>query len=416
VRDPDVLIVGAGPVGMFTALSLARAGVAVEVIDEGTRRAGHSYAVGLHARSALLLEQLGLLDALLPLGQPIDGVLMQGESEELWAGLERLSGGRSSGLAVPQDRLEAVMEAELARLGVVVRWDERLAQLDVLGDRPAATVDQLIRDSSGYAFAGNVTVVGRRRIERPSFVLGADGHRSMVARQLGVAARWRQPSETFAAFEVRLEPNLARRDVQLLVGHDGIDAIWPLRDGWSRCTFRVPEPAGDRVRTKDRAPWWISDQGSRDHLAALLAERAPWLGAPREIGWSGVARFERRVAASWGRGRVWLLGDAAHVASPLASHSLNRGLHEADELAAAIVANLAGTTNLRVLESWESRSRAEWDWLFSSRVRGSASWLVPGLNQMLQALPATGSALRELVGRLGLSVEVVAPVESAQTA
>ena len=51
MRNPDVLVVGAGPVGMFAALSLARAGVDVEVIDQAARRAGHSYAVGLHPAS-----------------------------------------------------------------------------------------------------------------------------------------------------------------------------------------------------------------------------------------------------------------------------------------------------------------------------------------------------------------------------
>jgi 2-polyprenyl-6-methoxyphenol hydroxylase-like FAD-dependent oxidoreductase len=395
---------------MFTALSLARAGVAVEVIDEAPRRAGHSYAVGLHARSVLLLEQLGLLESLLRVGQRIDGVMIQSRDEERWAGLEGLAGGGAFGLAVPQHHLEAALEGELGRRGVEVRWNERLADLDPLEDRPAATVDQLVRDSSGYAFAANVTVVGRRAALHPSFVVGADGHRSMVARQLGIAARWRQPSQAFAAFEVRLEGNANPHDLQLLLGDKGIDAVWPLRDGWSRCTFQLDESGfAPGSRTKDRAPWWISNEATRDQLSSLLAERAPWLPAPVEIGWSGLARFERRVAATWGRGRVWLLGDAAHVASPLASHSLNRGLHEADAIAGSMAAVLGGGAGLEALSAWENRSRGDWNWLFSSRVRGAERWLAQSgsADSLLQALPATGDALRELVGRLDMSVDDV---------
>src|SRR6185503_20493438 len=82
LSDLDVLVVGAGPVGMMAALSLQRAGLAVEVIDEGPRRAGHSYAVGLHPRSVLLLDRLGALDLLLPFAQRIDGVTLTGAGEE----------------------------------------------------------------------------------------------------------------------------------------------------------------------------------------------------------------------------------------------------------------------------------------------------------------------------------------------
>jgi 2-polyprenyl-6-methoxyphenol hydroxylase-like FAD-dependent oxidoreductase len=406
MRSPDVLVVGAGPVGMFTALSLARAGIAVEVIDEAGRRAGHSYAVGLHPRSVLLADQLGLLERVLPVGQRVDGVMLQGAYEERWVELAGLPGGAGFGLAVPQHQLEAALEAELDRRGVTVHWNARLAALDPAEERPAATVDQLVRDSSGYAFAANVTVVGRRRVLHPRFVIGADGHQSTVARQLGVVDRRRLPSQTFAAFEVHHGGDIRRHDVQLVLGNDGVDAIWPLRDGWSRCTFEVSErQIAEASREKDRATWWISDAEAKERLSELLAERAPWLPAPAEIGWSGMARFERRVAAAWGRRGVWLLGDAAHVASPLASHSLNRGLHEADALAATIAAVIGGGAGVDALPAWAERSCAEWDWVFSTRLHSADPWLGPHAGKLLQALPATGDALRELVARLDLRFE-----------
>lgn len=415
MRSPDVLVVGAGPVGMFTALSLARAGVKVEVIDEAGRRAGHSYAVGLHPRSVLLFDQLGFLERLLPIGQRIDAVTLHGAHEERWAELAGLPGGAGFCLAVPQHHLEGLLEAELDRRGVTVRWSERLARLELDGDGPAATVDQLVRDSSGYAFAGNVTVVGRRRVLHPRFVIGADGHDSMVARQLGIAARLGQPAQTFAAFEARHDGGSHRHDLQLVIGDGGVGAIWPLRDGWSRCTFEVSEgQIAEASRVKDRAVWWISDAGTRERLAGLLGERAPWMGAPAEIGWSGMACFERRVAAAWGRGGAWLLGDAAHLASPLASHSLNRGLHEADALAATIAAVFGGGAGDDALAAWAERSCAEWDWIYSSHLHGADPWLGRHAGNLLQALPATGEALRELMSRLdlragGVSLEAEPP-------
>src|SRR4029079_9116086 len=102
--------------------------------------------------------------------------------------------------------------------------------------------------------------------------------------------------------------------------------------GWSRCTFEVGDTTALAVepRSKQRASWWIANAETRETFSRLWSERAPRLEMPAESGWAGAASFDQGLAASWGRGRVWLLGDAAHLASPLPSHSLNRGFPPAD--------------------------------------------------------------------------------------
>ena len=403
MRNPDVLVVGAGPVGMFAALSLARAGVDVEIIDQAARRAGHSYAVGLHPSSVLLLDQLGLLEPLLAHGQRIDGVQLHGGDGARRAALEGLVGGRSFGLAVPQERLEEVLESELRRRGVAVSWNHRLSDLvEVPGAAPAATVERLGRDSVGYAYAASATVVDRTRVVRPRFLLGTDGHRSTVAARLGIAAEPVAEPQTFVAFEVTRGGD-SGHDLHLLVDRRGVDAIWPLAGGRLRCTFELGSDetvASDRI--KDRHPWWVTPPGAAALLARLLEARAPWLAPVGQIGWTALARFERRLAKSWGRGGVWLLGDSAHLASPLASHSLNRGLREADALAGTIAATLSGGAGGDALEAWAERSRAEWEWLLRT-TETEAVW--PGLDsaRLLPALPATGEALRELLDRIGVA-------------
>ena len=64
-KSPEVLIVGAGPVGLFAALSLARRGIRVQIVDHQWRPGTHSYALALHRRSLRLLGEVGLLDAVL---------------------------------------------------------------------------------------------------------------------------------------------------------------------------------------------------------------------------------------------------------------------------------------------------------------------------------------------------------------
>ncbi|HEV8240134.1 MAG TPA: NAD(P)/FAD-dependent oxidoreductase [Thermoanaerobaculia bacterium] len=401
MSDLDVLVVGAGPVGMMAALSLQRAGFAVEIVDEGQRRAGHSYAVGLHPRSVLLLERLGALELLLPFAQRIDGVTLRGDGEERRLPLQGLPDSHDFGLAVPQSRLEEVLEKALRQRGVAVGWNQRLHQLDPDVDPPLAVVDVLRHDTSDSPFAEEPAAIDRRRLLRPRLVIGADGHRSTVARKLGIAAPNGGPARTFAAFEVRLPERACARDLQLLLGRGTVDAVWPLRDGWSRCTFEVDAvPELDAApRRKERTTWWIGSAEMRELFARLWSERAPQLPMPTEVGWTGAARFEHGLAASWGRGRVWLLGDAAHLASPLASHSLNRGFHEADALATTL-RSTAGGDAAAALSAWAESSRRLWRQLAVAPVGGDDPWLAPYAEKLPAALPATGAALRELLSRL----------------
>ena len=403
MRNPDVLVVGAGPVGMFAALALARAGVGVEIIEEQSRAAGHSYALGLHPGSVLLLDQLGVLERLLPHGQRIDAVVLRGEDGQRRVPLDGLAGSRSFGLAVPQARLEQALAEALKSWHVKVHWDTRLSSLDAEPKAPTATVDRMGREGSGYGYAVTVSVVDRRQVLRPGFVIGADGHRSTVAARLGIEGEQRRPPQSFATFEVQLGDAIAGNELLLLLGRHGVDAIWPLPDGWFRCTFELRDP---RIvppeRFKDRAVWTMPAPDLAALLARLMAERAPWLPRPREIGWTAVTTFARQVAPSWGRGRTWLVGDAAHLASPLAAHSLNRGLREAESLAASIAAICGRGAGDDALEAWAARSRAEWDWMLGVQASSLDPWLAPYAEALLPALPATGPALRELIERVGL--------------
>jgi 4,5-epoxidase len=388
---------------MFAALSMAHAGLAVEVIDEQARPAGHSYAVGLHPGSVMLLDQAGVLERLLPHGQRIDAVVLHGAGGERRVPLAGLAGGRSFALSVPQARLEEELAAALHRRGVDVRWDHRLADLAPDGTPPVASVERLGREGSGYGHAVNVTVVDRRHTLLPGFVVGADGHRSTVAARLGIATETRRSEQVFAAFEVQLGDAVAANELRVLLGRETADAIWPLPGGWFRCTFALSDP---RIlgpeRFKDRAVWSLATPELADLLVRLLAERAPALPPPRQVGWTAVTRFERRLAQSWGRGRTWLVGDAAHLASPLAAHSLNRGLREASELAATVAAIRAGGASDGALNAWAVRSRAEWEWMLGDHAYAPGHPLAPHAGALLPALPASGDALRELVARIGL--------------
>ncbi len=116
-KNPEVLVVGAGPVGLFAALLLARRGVRLEIIDRDWRTGAHSYALALHPRSLRLFDELGLKEAVLQEAYPITSIGFYGGGERR---AEIRAGGNSAqGLlaaVLRQDALEALLEKPMAQI------------------------------------------------------------------------------------------------------------------------------------------------------------------------------------------------------------------------------------------------------------------------------------------------------------
>jgi 2-polyprenyl-6-methoxyphenol hydroxylase-like FAD-dependent oxidoreductase len=148
---------------------------------------------------------------------------------------------------------------------------------------------------------------------------------------------------------------------------------------------------------------------TRERLLELLRERAPWFDAEvGEIRWSLVVRFEARLASRFGRGRAWLAGDSGHVTGPVGVQSMNVGLREGADLAERLAA-IRGGGSAELLEEYGRERTAEWRALLGfdgppAARAGTDPWVAQNAARILPCLPASGEALRELAGRLGLDL------------
>lgn len=179
----------------------------------------------------------------------------------------------------------------------------------------------------------------------------------------------------------------------------------------------LQEPALSGDRAGDRAGAWtgLGDDPFhylvRDRLAGLLAEMAPWFKAePGEILWSQAVRFERRLASRFGLGNAWLLGDAAHLASPVGSQSMNVGLREAHDLSRRLGAILREDYPENLLDRYEEDRRREWRRLLGQsgtpEPAGTATaWVRKNAARILPCVPASGADLALLLGQIGLGFE-----------
>jgi 2-polyprenyl-6-methoxyphenol hydroxylase-like FAD-dependent oxidoreductase len=394
--DPEVLVVGAGPVGLVTALFLQQHGVRVETIDMHQRTTQHSYALAIHPRTLRILDEAGLSGHLIGAGRKLT-TLAYYEGRERHAEIDysALASTHPYLLVVRQSLLERAVEDALHQKKHKVLWAHRLESLEADGATLAAKVAELDQVAAGYPVARNEWVVVRSETARPAFVVGADGYNSAVRRMAGIEMAEQGGAQVFSIYEVQATGELPA-EVRVILDPDLTSVYWPLEDGRCRWGFQIPDAS--------------LHSATMERLERLIAARAPWWTArPTQIYWSTLALFESRLAERFGQGRVWLAGDAAHQASPVGVHSMNSGLMEARELASRLTRILRDGGAASVLEEFAAETHDEWQRLLGMgrEVRalpGADPWVRQNAARIFACVPASGEDREPLLKQIGLAV------------
>ncbi|MFW5972552.1 MAG: FAD-dependent oxidoreductase [Bacteroidota bacterium] len=419
-KHPSALIAGAGPVGLFAALALTRRGIRVQIFDREIRTGAHSYALALHPESLRLFEMHGLRDRILDEACRVRSIVLHDED-----GNRKTISIRGIGADFPfvsvmrQDILEELLEEALADTGVDVHWNHEVSMVEADDRRVVATIDRLDTESRGYGVAHVERVVTKSRETEVPFMVAADGLQSDLRTRLGIEFPEIAPPSTFAVFEFKSGQELGD-EMHVILSQQRAAVCWPMPGGFCRWSFQIPDEHDRGFREKDR---FAIERVEGDHpeledeaLARLLKERAPWFkGEIKEIAWRKRVRFEHRLASSFGEGRVWLLGDAAHTTGPVGVQSMNVGFREANGLADALADVLLSGREREQLEAFGRAARDEWKVLLAvdnvpESSDGAASWIARHRRQLLESIPASGENLRELLERAGLSVSRSTPV------
>jgi 2-polyprenyl-6-methoxyphenol hydroxylase-like FAD-dependent oxidoreductase len=381
-RETEVVVVGAGPVGLLAAISLKTAGVDVQIYDAGQRTAAHSYALVLHPSTLRLLDRFGLAESCTAAGRVVTrlGIYDGGKlREELH--FSRLSGPHPHVVVLPQARLEAILEAALEKCGVKVQWVHRVQGLEPTAQHVKLTVARLDKVSTGYPIAHTEVVVDKMFEIGAGYVVGADGYDSFVRRRLGIAYADHGKGQLYSVFQFAAGGDVPPEG-RLMVDNDRVGGYWPLPEG--RCRFSFPIGAAE-----EHNPDAV-------RLTELLASFAPWFrGKVGGIEWTALGLFERKLANSFGEGRVWMAGDAGHLTGPLGGQSMNVGLREADDLAERLVRVLRPGGPAGLLDDYNASRMAEWRELFGAKASYGSH-----LSLLLPCLPASGADLEALVGQL----------------
>ena len=324
----DVLVVGAGPVGLALAVSLAGHGHDVTVVDRQATGANTSRAAVLHARTLELLERIGVSKRLAGLGIHARQVsIRDGDRELVRLRFDQLPTEYAYTLMVPQNITEQVLLDRLEELGGMVHRPYVATGVSQTADGAEVTLDSGETINAEYVVAAD----GMHSKIRDAAGLGRDGNDALPL--------------SFTLADVRVDGGLPADEVLVFFSKPGMLVVAPLPDGSFRLVAEVDDPP---------------EEPDVVYAQRLLHTRGPRQTTVRvnEVIWGSRFRIHERVADRYRAGRVLLAGDAAHTHSPAGGQGMNLGLRDAVTLGDALsVALREGRED--ELDDYASRSRAE---------------------------------------------------------
>ncbi|MEV5575815.1 FAD-dependent monooxygenase [Spirillospora sp. NPDC052269] len=317
----NVVIVGAGPAGLLLAGDLASAGMDCTVLERRADVPNLTRAFAVHARTLETLHIRGVADELLKTGRRVGSVRVPGGSR---LDLAALPGRFPFVLVTPQYETERVLERRALDAGArIVRGAE------VVGLR-----------QDGDAAQVRYRKDGREESVRAAYVVGADGVRSTVRDAVGLPFPGQSVLRSVMLADVRLSDP---PEELLTVGGSGdsLAFIAPFGDGWYRVIGWSREH-----QVPDSAP--VDSRELRTILRDVLGSDH----GMGEVRWMSRFHSDERQAPRYRVGRVFLIGDAAHVHSPVGGMGMNTGIQDAANLGWKLVAQVHGDAPSWLLDSY----------------------------------------------------------------
>ncbi|MFG2987839.1 FAD-dependent monooxygenase [Streptomyces sp. NPDC048257] len=353
----DVLVVGAGPVGLTAAAELRRRGVSCRIVDRLPGRLPFAKAVGIQPRTLEVWDRMGMVRAALEAAVPMRGqILYVNGAEQPRIDLSVPPEVPYGFACLPQYETERILDEFLGRFGTAV---ERGTELVSFG-----------QDADGVTCRLN-TPSGEEEL-RTRFLMGCDGAHSIVRKGLGLGFEGGAFAEEYMLADVRVDWDLPSGYALRCMHQNGDGAVddllvcipLPGRGRYRMSMMVPPELSTARQAVGETAADGIThglQNGRGPGLAdvqAVLDRLSPKPTTAYDIRWTSVFRISHRIVDRYGDGRVFVAGDAAHIHPPTGAQGMNTGIQDAWNLAWKIaLATEDGAAHPALLASYDAERR-----------------------------------------------------------
>jgi 2-polyprenyl-6-methoxyphenol hydroxylase-like FAD-dependent oxidoreductase len=363
-----VLIVGAGPTGLMLALCLSKQNIPFRIIDQKMGPSKHSKALGLQPRTLEILDNLGVVDPFLEKGNPIKAFnWYSGGKKTLHIDLEsNLESSFKNILILPQSETEKLL---IEQINGQVEWGKKLLSYEPHEEYISVQLEEETIETK--------------------WLMGCDGAHSQVRKQMGCAFEGDAVPHYFLLADVRAKWPFSQNELQIFFEKEGVMALFPLdhSEGWMRIVANMPNlPLTQETRAY-----------SLDEVQSLFKERSELDISFEEMTWSSLFKVSYHVADKVQEGRVFLLGDAFHIHSPVGGQGMNTGMQDAYNLSWKLARVIKGQSPTRLLESYAderlsnakklikvTRQTTKMIDLSNAPLRFLRSWILPHIVPLFQ--------------------------------
>jgi len=308
-REPDrncvdVLVVGAGPVGLFCANELIRQGLTCRIIDKKSSLSEHSKALGIHIRTLDVLQDCGLIDAFLAEGLKVYGAILKSNDSQL-AKLEfkHIDSNRDFLLDLPQDKSEKILCQSLIDKGVQVEWQSELLNMEQNADH----VLSLIKRENGS-----------EDVIQSSWIIACDGAHSRLRHLIKAEFIGSAYTQAWWLADLHIDWPLPEDYMIINASSHGPLACFPMGNKRYRLVLTAPND--------NPAPSLQDIQqafNNRSSDAAILSDPV----------WITPFSIHHRQIQQYRHNKLFFCGDAAHIHSPMGGQGLNTGIQDVYNLA-----------------------------------------------------------------------------------
>jgi 2-polyprenyl-6-methoxyphenol hydroxylase-like FAD-dependent oxidoreductase len=314
MADPQVLIVGAGPVGLTAACETVRFGLSTRIIDKNERATDKSKALVLWPRSLELLDRMGpgCTERFIAAGLKAEGAtILAGKDEIGRADLTHIDSPYNFVLMIAQSETERLLEEHLRTLGVRVERQTELKDFDATTENVSCTV----------AHAD-----GRAENVQTSWLIGCDGAHSTVRHRLGMEFHGETLLSDWTLADLHLKGVEGPPQIRIYWHADGVLALFPMEAARFRIIADVGESHGS-IGEGHRPPPTVED------VQHLLDVRGPGGLQAYDPVWLSSFSINERKVSDYRAGHVFVGGDAAHLHSPAGGQGMNTGMQDVINLA-----------------------------------------------------------------------------------